>query len=67
MLKALKVAALVCGLLIMRGQHAHAGSQLVRAATSVPWNASTGDRMPFIDTYTTPINTSALGATIPPY
>jgi hypothetical protein len=66
MLKALKVAALVCGLLIIRGQHAHAVRQLVRAATSVPWNAVTGDRIPVIETYTKPINTAAIGGTVPP-
>jgi hypothetical protein len=66
MLKALKVTALVCGLLIIRGQHAHTLRQLVRAATSVPWNSVTEDRMPSIETHTKPINTAAIGGTVPP-
>jgi hypothetical protein len=66
MLKSLKVTALVCGVLVMGGQHGHAVRQLVRAATSVPWSAVTVDRMPFSETYTKPMNTAALGATIPP-
>jgi hypothetical protein len=66
MLKALKVTALVFGLLMMRGEHGHAVRQLVRAATSVPWSEATVDRMSFSETYTKPMNTAAIGATIPP-
>jgi hypothetical protein len=39
MLKALKIAALTCGLLILHGQKAHAAWQPMNASSPIPWSA----------------------------